>query len=102
LICSTQEQGILDNCNVTLTPSSSNFPQRSKFKGSPSLWSPLPEGFIKLNFDGASKGNPGEAGFGVVFHNRKGNILLISVGSMGHTTNNMADLGVLQKVFKSL
>jgi hypothetical protein len=25
----------------------------------PSEWSPPPQGFIKLNFDGASKGNPG-------------------------------------------
>jgi hypothetical protein len=31
--------------------------------------------FIKLNFDGASKGNPGAAGFGVVFRNHQGNIL---------------------------
>jgi len=25
------------------------------------------EGFLNLNFDGASKGNPGPAGFGVLF-----------------------------------
>jgi ribonuclease HI len=45
-----------------------------------------------MNFDGASKGNPGATGFGVVFRNQQGNILLISVGSMGHTTNNVAKL----------
>jgi ribonuclease HI len=45
-----------------------------------------------MNFDGASKGNLGAAGFGVVFRNQQGNILLISAGSMGHTTNNVEEL----------
>jgi ribonuclease HI len=50
------------------------------------------EGFIKLNFDGASKGNPGAAGFGVVFRDHRSHILLINAGSLGHTTNNVAEL----------
>ena len=33
---------------------------------SPDKWEPSPQGSLKLNFDGASKGNPGEAGFGDV------------------------------------
>jgi ribonuclease HI len=48
--------------------------------------------FIKVNFDGASKGNPGAVGFGVVFRNHQGNILLITTGNLGHTTNNAAEL----------
>jgi hypothetical protein len=55
---------------------------------SPSFWSPPPEDFIKLNFDRASKVNPGAAGYGVVFRNHQGHILLISEGSLGHSTNN--------------
>eukprot|EP00253_Pinus_taeda_P021717 PITA_21717 len=31
-----------------------------------------PKGFIKLNFDGAAKGNPGPAGFGALFRNGQG------------------------------
>jgi ribonuclease HI len=50
------------------------------------------EGFIKLNFDGASKGNPGVTGFGAVFRDHLGNILLINVGSLGHTTKNVVEL----------
>ena len=61
------------------------------------FWSPLPEDFIKLNFDGASKGNPGAAGFGVVFRNHHGHILLISAGFLGHSTNNAAELWGLIK-----
>jgi ribonuclease HI len=64
---------------------------------SPSFWSPPPEDFIKLNFDGASKGNPGAAGYGVVFRNHYGHILLISAGSLGHSTNNAAELWGLIK-----
>jgi hypothetical protein len=30
-------------------------------------WSPPQPGFIKLNYDGASKGNPGQAGAGGIF-----------------------------------
>jgi hypothetical protein len=59
---------------------------------SPSHWAPPPEGFIKINFDGASKGNPGAAGYGLVFRNHKGHILIISAGSLGHSTNNNAEL----------
>jgi ribonuclease HI len=33
----------------------------------------------------------------VVFRNQQGNILLISAGSMGHTTNNVAELWGLTK-----
>jgi hypothetical protein len=59
---------------------------------SPSSWSTPPVDLIKLNFDGASKGNPGAAGYGVVFHNHLGHILLINAGSLGHTTNNATKL----------
>jgi ribonuclease HI len=64
---------------------------------SPSYWSPPPEGYIKLNFDGASKGNPGAAGYGIVFRDHRGHILIISAGSLGHSTNNNAELWGLLK-----
>jgi ribonuclease HI len=59
---------------------------------SPSSWSPPSIPFIKLNFDGASKGNPGAAGYGAVFRDHLGHILLITVGYLGHSTNNLAEL----------
>jgi hypothetical protein len=39
---------------------------------STSQWNPPPERFVKMNFDGASKGNPGQAGYGGVFQTNKG------------------------------
>jgi len=43
--------------------------------------------------DGASRGNPGEAGFGVVIRNRK-SVEEIS-GFLGRTTNNVAEYAAL-------
>jgi ribonuclease HI len=48
--------------------------------------------FIKVNFDGASKGNSGTTIFRVVFRNHQRNILLIIAGSLGHTTNNAEEI----------
>ncbi|KAG9441971.1 hypothetical protein H6P81_017825 [Aristolochia fimbriata] len=47
-------------------------------------WRPPPSGCIKLNFDGSSQGNPGPAGFGGVFRDHEGNILLTYAGPLGH------------------
>ena len=64
---------------------------------SPTTWDPPPTGFIKINFDGASKGNLGPAGYGVVIRSSKGEILALAVGYLGETTNNVAELmGLLQ------
>jgi len=58
----------------------------------PSTWSPPSLPFIKLNFDGASKGNPGTAGYGAVFRDHLGHILLIAAGYLGHSKNNTTEL----------
>jgi ribonuclease HI len=64
---------------------------------SPTTWTLPPTGFIKINFDGASKGNPGPAGYGAVIRSSKGEILALIVGYLGETTNNVAELtGLLQ------
>jgi len=52
---------------------------------------------IKLNFVGASKGNPGKAGHGGIFRNHEGQPLLLYFGSIGWDTNNSVELeGVWQ------
>lgn len=55
-------------------------------------WIPPPNHMFQLNFDGASKGNPGKAGFGGVFRDHKGAPLLTFLGSNGWDTNNSAKL----------
>jgi ribonuclease HI len=58
---------------------------------------PLPQGFIKLNFDGASKGNPGLVGLGGVFRNEEGKILKAYARKLGFNNNNAAKLLALEE-----
>lgn len=64
---------------------------------SPDRWSPPPSSFIKLNFNGASKGNPGPAGGGGVFQNSQVEILHIYTINLGHSTNNATELNAMVK-----
>eukprot|EP00253_Pinus_taeda_P015440 PITA_15440 len=50
-----------------------------------------PEGFIKLNFDGAAKGNPGPASLGGIFRNGEGVTEWIYAEHGGTMTNNEAE-----------
>jgi len=55
-------------------------------------WSPPQSGFIKLNYDGASKGNPGQAGAGGIFRTSQGTVCRFYALDLGHATNNEAEL----------
>ena len=59
-------------------------------------WTSSPSGFLKLNFDGATKGNPGVVGAGGVIRDSGGNINQLYAGSMGNSTNNTAEFGALK------
>jgi ribonuclease HI len=56
------------------------------------MWEAPETGYHKLNFDGASKGNPGPTGYGAVIRNTKGEILHIVAGNLGHNTNNAVEI----------
>ena len=49
-------------------------------------------GFLKLNYDGASKGNPGQASSGGIFCNSQGAVCRFYAFDLGHATNNEAEL----------
>jgi ribonuclease HI len=59
-------------------------------------WKPPPEGSLKLNFNGASKGNPGQIGTGGVIRDGQGKIIRLYTGSPGNSTNNAAEFGALE------
>jgi hypothetical protein len=59
-------------------------------------WAPPPTSFIKLNFDGATKGNLGVAGAGGVIRDSGGTILRLYAGSIGNSTNNATEFGALE------
>ncbi|XP_019055746.1 PREDICTED: uncharacterized protein LOC109115811 [Nelumbo nucifera] len=46
-------------------------------------WAPPPSGFVKLNFDGSSMGNPGPSGIGGVLRNEEGMIISLFSGPIG-------------------
>jgi len=90
--CSPSELPILQHWTPLPSPQTSPLPSPTSPPRRPSRWDPPPEDFIKINFDGASKGNPGPARYGVVFRNHNGKILVTGAGSLGYTTNNVAEL----------
>jgi len=51
---------------------------------------------MKLNFDGASKGNPGKASARGVIRESGGKIICLYAVSMGNTTNNATEFGELE------
>jgi ribonuclease HI len=64
---------------------------KSKSDRSNCTWIPPEEGWVKLNFDGASRGNPGVAGIGGIIRNWKGEIISKFSQPIKPTTNNMAE-----------
>ena len=58
----------------------------------PSTSTPPPIDLIKINFDLASKGNPGPAGYGAILRNSNGDILCLVAGYLAETTNNATEL----------
>ena len=61
-------------------------------KASPNFWSHPSSATVKLNFDGASNGNPGVDGFGGAVKNHHGKIQGVFWGSLGYSTNNTTEL----------
>lgn len=64
---------------------------KSKSDRSMCKWSPPKDGWYKLNFDGASHGNPGIAGIGGIIHNWNGKMISKYARPIKPTTNNMAE-----------
>ena len=54
-------------------------------------WSRPPIGYVKLNIDGSSLGNPGHSGVGAVFRDSSGNILCGFSWFLGSRTNMEAE-----------
>lgn len=52
-------------------------------------------GWLKLNLNGASKGNPSKAGFGAILRDDSGKMIIAIMGLMGIATNNKAEICAL-------
>ncbi|XP_077242341.1 uncharacterized protein LOC143882820 [Tasmannia lanceolata] len=65
-------------------------------------WHPPSDGLIKLNFDGSSLGNPGEAGLGGLCRNDKGKVLWAYSGPIGVADSNEAEVRAAHSGIKHL
>jgi hypothetical protein len=99
LKCSPGEQAILHNWHLSLADNPTSTADISRLN-SPTTWTPPPIGFIKNNFDGASKGNSGPASFRAVLRNSNGEIIHLTTGFLGSNTNNVAELWSLLRGIK--
>jgi len=60
------------------------------------FWQPPPHGFLKLNIDGASKGNPGDAGYIGIIRDAEANIKVIFHSHLWRATKNMEKLMAIE------
>ncbi|MBC8389475.1 MAG: ribonuclease HI family protein [Actinobacteria bacterium] len=58
--------------------------------------------YLKIYFDGGSRGNPGPSAVGAVIYDNKGNIIEKLSSYIGKYTNNMAEYFALDKVLDLL
>ncbi|KAH0991590.1 hypothetical protein GBA52_003073 [Prunus armeniaca] len=85
-----------DNLEVIGSPSIADDPLRKHVKIDHSTQSlPLDSGFCTLEFDGASKGNPGLAGAGAVLRADDGSLICKLHEGLGVRTNNVAEYRAL-------
>eukprot|EP00253_Pinus_taeda_P019962 PITA_19962 len=87
---------ILKNFRLDVGSHNSVLPQGNPQSHLCESWQCPPDGGLKLNFDGASRGNPGSAGIGGVFRNQKGEILHIYYRALGESTNNEMEFVALE------
>ncbi|GLJ40700.1 hypothetical protein SUGI_0840690 [Cryptomeria japonica] len=59
-------------------------------------WKDSGRNCLKLNFDGANKGNQGDEVFGAIIRDHTWRIILVVMGFMRFTTNNEVELEALE------
>jgi len=87
-----REKNIWENWHLQITQTHEHPNNISQNPKAPSKWQPPPQGMIQLNFDRASKGNPGMAGYGGILRDHGGKPLPLFFGSIGWDMNNSVEL----------
>ena len=78
----------LNNLGIVLLAN----PKRMPIIQSSDHWNPSSLGFLKLNFDGDSKGNPGKAGYGFIVGDSSGEMDGFGYGFLGDDTNKTKEI----------
>ncbi|KAL5724525.1 hypothetical protein ACHQM5_007773 [Ranunculus cassubicifolius] len=67
------------------------------------FWAPPPLGYIKINTDGASKGNPGPSGWGSIFRDENNKIRGVYYGGLGISSSHMEEtMAVTHSLLKAV
>lgn len=69
----------------------SSFGRSNKIDRSNISWQSAHQNFVKLNFDGSSRGNPDDSGAGVCIRDHLGNLKAFKSSVLPLGTNNMAE-----------
>lgn len=86
------EQAIWDNWQIKLPLPNLNNRSSQQHQTPATSWTPPPINMFQLNFDVASRGNPGQTGFGGAIRDSQGVPLITFHGSIGWNTKNAAEL----------
>ena len=90
---------IMQNWYLNPSMQQTQFTPSPNSPSSPTIFSPPPFGFSKLNFDGVVKGNPRLVGIRGVFKNSSG--IYLYYCNIGHKSNNVAGLAALSSRLQS-
>lgn len=95
---SISECDLIRNINVTTREVLEVWYKQPTVKSNASLihWSPTPQSKVKVNTDGASRGNPGIAGAGGVIRDANGKWLVGFAAHLGIASNMAAELHALR------
>jgi len=99
---SAEDQRILNAFNLLNEQNLGSTAQQQNLNIEPKGWKRPPEGFLKLNFDGASRGNPDPIGIGGIIWNHEGEILHIYSKALGEGTNNEMEYVAMEKGLRIL
>ncbi|XP_059070442.1 uncharacterized protein LOC131860093 [Cryptomeria japonica] len=91
-VFSSWDRKISQNWQGIIIPSLS---RHNSIKRKGAIWSPPKPDWVKLNFDGASKGNPGPSGIGYVIGDQSGAIIGKMAKPIPPDTNNIAEFATL-------
>lgn len=76
------------------------YKNRSQGVGDKCKWEPAPNGWAKINFDGASRGNPGKSGIGCIIKKDTGKWIVKRASYIKNMMNNLVELRALQEGFR--
>lgn len=99
---SAEDQRILNAFNICNNQSQNSHSNQQNINTMSTGWTRPPDGFLKLNFDGALRGNPGPASIGGIVRNQVGEIIHIYSRVLGEGTNNEMELAALEQGLKIL